>query len=139
MTDIETAKTNLAGHSICLCRDGECLFGDKRGISPMMDFIADGVELAGYSVADTVVGKAVALLFVKCGIKCVYAKTLSQGGKRALELYGVPCEYDTLTERIINREGTDVCPMEKAVANTFDAEEAYRLLRDTLKLINAKN
>lgn len=98
----------------------------------MMGFIESGVNLTGYSVADVVVGKAAALLFVRCGIKEVFAKTLSEHGKRILELYGVNCEYGILTERIINRDGTDTCPMEKAVLHTDNPEEAYVILKNKL-------
>ena len=136
MTDLQTAKENLTGHSICLCKDGACLYSDKQGISPMIEFIANGADLAGYSAADLVVGKAAALLFVKCNIKAVFAKTLSESGKRVFEEHGIPCEYETLTEKIINRAGTDVCPMEKAVINIENAEEAYRAIERQLKILN---
>lgn len=139
MTDLQTAKNNLSGHTICLCKSGECLYNEGRGIAPMMNFIASGVDLSGYSVADVVVGKAAALLFVKCGIKSVYAKTLSQSAKRILELYGIPYEYETLTERIINRAGTDTCPMEKAVWDTDNPDEAYLILKDKLKAMGEHN
>ena len=139
MTDLQTAKNNLERHTICLCKDGKCLFSEKRGIAPMMDFIADGVDLSGYSVADLVVGKAAALLFIKCGIKKVFAKTLSEHAKRVLELYGVDYEYETLAEKIINRDGTDICPMEKAVLGTDDVEEAYLILQNKLKLLRSQN
>ncbi|MDE7453100.1 MAG: DUF1893 domain-containing protein [Clostridia bacterium] len=139
MTDLQIAKNNLSGHTICLCRDGECLYSEKRGIAPMMNFIASGKELAGYSVADVVVGKAAALLFVRCGIKSVFAGTLSEHGKRILQLYGINYEYGALTERIINREGTDTCPMEKAVINTDDPEEGYVILKDKLKQLSSQN
>lgn len=139
MTDLQTAKNNLSGHTICLCKDGNCLYSESRGISPMMNFISDGVDLAGYAAADIVVGKAAALLFVKCGIKQVFAKTLSQNGKRILELYGIDYEYETLTEKIINRAGTDICPMEKAVANTDTPEEAYIILKNKLNEIKSHN
>ena len=133
MTDLQTAVKNLEGHTICLCKNGTCLYSEARGISPMMNFIANGVDLSGYSVADVVVGKAAALLFVKCGIKNVYAKTLSEYGKRILELYRVNYEYEVLAEKIINRAGTDICPMEKAVINTDDPEEAYSILKDKIE------
>ena len=132
LTDLQIAKNNLSGHTICLCKDGNCLYSESRGISPMMYFIAEGVDLAGYSVADTVVGKAAALLFVKCGIKSVFAKTLSQNGKRILDFYGVDYEYEVLAEKIINRAGTDICPMEKAVMENDDPEEGYRILKSKL-------
>lgn len=132
MTDLETAKANLAGHTICLCKDGECLFSAAHGISPMMSFIADGVDLNGYSVADVVVGKASAMLFAKCGIRAAFAKTLSESGKRVLEKYGVQLEYETLVDKIINRAGTDICPMENTVMDIDDVEEAYVALKNKL-------
>lgn len=135
MTDLQTAINNLSGHTICLCKEGKCLFSEKRGIAPMMDFISSGVDLAGYCVADLVVGKAAALLFLKSKIKKVYAKVLSESGKNMLEKHGIYCEYQTLTPKIANREGTDICPMEKAVAHTENAEEAYLLLKEQLKLL----
>ena len=138
-TDLQTAKDNLEGHTICLCKDGKCLFSEKRGIAPMMDFIAEGVELSGYSVADLVVGKAAALLFIKCGIKRVFAKTLSESAERVLKIYGVDYEYETLTPKIINRDGTDICPMEKAVTDTDDAHEAYLILQNRLNVLRYKN
>lgn len=135
MTDFERAKNNLAGHTICLCKDGKCLYSDLKGISPMMAFIDGNADLSGYCVADTVVGKAAALLFVKCGISKVYAKVLSEYGKKVLEAYNISYEYETLTERIINRAGTDSCPMEKAVADTDSPDEAVVLLKNQLKLL----
>lgn len=104
----------------------------------MMDFIENGVDLTGYSVADLIVGKAAALLFVRSKIRKVFAKTLSESGKKILENYGIDYEYDTLTEKIINRAGTDICPMEKAVANTDNAEEAYEILKNQLKLMETQ-
>ena len=133
MTDLQIAKNNLPGHTICLSKDGKCIYNEARGIAPMMSFIADGMDLSGYSVADLVVGKAAALLFVKSGIKSVFAKTLSQNGKNIMEHYGIDYEYEVLTEKIINRAGTDICPMEKAVANTENPEEAYLILKDKLQ------
>ena len=139
MTDLQTAKNNIDGHTICLCKEGKCLFSEKHGIAPMMDFIADSINLSGYSVADLVVGKAAAMLFIKCGIKRVFAKTLSESAKRVLELYGVDYEYETLTQKIINRDGTDICPMEKAVLGCDDVEEAYLILQKKLKILRSQN
>lgn len=139
MTDLQIAKNNLSGHTICLCKNGECLYSEKKGIAPMMDLIASGANLEGYSVADLVVGKAAALLFVKCGIKNVFAKTLSENGKKILERFGIDYEYETLAEKIINRAGTDICPMEKAVANTDDPEEAFKILKNRLSELQSQH
>lgn len=133
--DLLTAKNNLDGHTICLCKDGKCLFSEKKGIAPMMNFIGENVDLRGFSVADLVVGKAAAMLLVKCGIAGIFAKVLSESGKAVLEKHGVPFEFEVLTEKIINRAGTDICPMEKAVCDADDPEAAYILLRERLKAL----
>jgi len=137
MTDLEIAKLNLRGHTLALCKNGEVIISDKRGVAPMADFIESGVDLRGYSAADKVVGKAAAALFVKAGVIKVFAETLSQGGKDMLKKYGVLYEYVTLTDRIINRQGTDVCPMEKAVARCAEAEECYLAIADELKKLRS--
>ena len=129
MTDLEIAVQNLDGHSICLCKNGELIINDGRGISPMMQLIAGNKDLNGYSAADIIVGKATAILFVKAGITCVHGRTMSESGRAYLESHGIPCTYDILTERIINRKGTDICPMEKAVADIEDTETGYEALR----------
>ncbi len=127
--DTDIAKEHLDGHSICLCRDGEYFTDDGRGISPMMRFISQGRDLSGYSAADLIVGKAAAMLFVRAGIVSVYARVISEGGYEFLKAHGIVCTYDTLTERIINRQGTDICPMERTVLNIDDIEEGYKALQ----------
>ena len=140
MTDIEKAKQNLAGHSICLCRDGQILTDDGKGISPMMNFIAEGKDLNGFSAADLIVGKAAAMLFVKTGIVCVHGKVMSEAAKTYLEAHKIPCSFDVLTEKIINRQGTGICPMEAAVETINDAESGYEALKQKLSsFFNAKN
>ena len=135
MTDIEIAINNLNGHSICLCRSGRIFTDDGRGISPMIRFIDENKDLCGYSVADVIVGKAAAILFVKAGISAVHGKVMSESGKAYLESHSIPCTYDILTKRIINRHGTDICPMEKTVAEIDDAETGYIALKSRLNEI----
>jgi len=139
MTDIEFAVNALEGHSIALCKNGEILTDDGRGISPMMKYISSGRKLSGYSAADVIVGKAAAILFVKAGIVCVHGKTMSEAGKAFLEAHGIPCTCDILTERIINRSGTDICPMEKAVADISDIEAGYSALKAQIEIIKANS
>lgn len=132
MTDIETAVKHLNGHSICLCKDGKYIIDNGKGISPMMKFIDEGRDLSGYSAADLIVGKAAAILFVKAGIISVYGSVMSKAAKSFLEKNNIPCKYHILTDRIINRSGTDICPMEKTVANIEEAEKGYIALRKRL-------
>ncbi len=135
MTDLELARENLGGHTLVLCRGGELMISDARGVSLMMDYIAEGRDLHGFSAADVIVGKATAMLFVKAGITAVYAGVVSAAGKKYLEEHGVPLTFGSVTERIMNRAGTDSCPMEKAVGGTDDCEEGYILLKKQLSAL----
>ena len=137
MTDTEIAIRELEGHSICLCRSGEFFTDDGRGISPVMRFISEGRDLSGYSTADVIVGKAAAMLFVKASIVSVHGRVMSESGKAFLETHGIPCSYDVLTDRIINRKGTDICPMEKTVADIDDPETAYTALAKKIAELRA--
>ena len=137
MTDTEIAIKELEGHSICLYRGGNFFTDDGRGISPMMKFISEGRDLNGYSVADVIVGKAAAMLFTKAGIVSVHGRVMSESGKAFLETHGIPCTYDILTDRIINRKGTDICPMEKTVADIDDPETAYKALAKKIEELRA--
>lgn len=139
MTDIEIAKEKLAGHSIVLCKDKQVLTSDKKGIAPMIDYISAGYNLKGFSVADVVVGKAVAMLFVLAKVKEVFAKTISKGGADFLQSHKIPFSYDVLADKIINRKGDDICPMEKVVLGVEDINQAYLLIKAKLEELKSKN
>nr|WP_316615437.1 DUF1893 domain-containing protein [uncultured Ruminococcus sp.] len=132
MTDIELAKAHLDGHSICLCRDGEYFTDDGRGISPMIRLIEEGRDLHGYAVADIIVGKAAAMLFIKAGIREVYGEVMSRAGYDCLQQHDIPCAYGKLTEKIINRKGDGICPMEQTVALIDDPEEGTIALQQRM-------
>lgn len=138
MTDLDTAKAHLSGHSLCLCKDGAWFTDDGRGISPMLRLIGENRELRGYAAADIIVGKAAAMLFVKAGVAAVYGEVMSKAGKAYLEAHGIPFAFGTLTETIINRKGDGVCPMEQAVAALDDAEAGCAVLRDKLNSLRNK-
>lgn len=138
MTDLETAKAHLSGHSLCLCKDGAWFTDDGRGISPMLRLLGETRDLRGYAAADSIVGKAAAMLFVKAGIAAVYGEVMSEAGRAYLEAHGIPCAFGVLTEKIINRKGDGICPMEQAVAELDDADEGYRALCDKLNSLRKK-
>ncbi len=133
MTDIEIAKESLRGNTIALCRGGKIITDKRHGIAPMLSFLSEGRDLSGFSVADLIVGKAAALLFVKAGIVSVYAKVLSRAGQRVLECFSIPYTYERLTEKIINRKGDDICPMERATLLINSPDEALSVLLETQK------
>ena len=77
MSDLEKAKQLLNGHSIVLVKNEEVIIDDGKGISPMMKFIGENINLEGFSAADIVIGKAAAMLFTKAKIKAVYGNIMS--------------------------------------------------------------
>lgn len=138
MTDLEQAIQALDGHSLALCKDGGIITSDKRGVAPMVGFIRDGRDLRGYSAADKVVGKAAATLFIKAGITALHAVTLSKSAETLLKSHGVETSCDNLTEYIINRDKTGLCPMEQTVLGTDDIEEGTKLIIQKLDEMMSK-
>jgi hypothetical protein len=100
-----------------------------RGVSPILGKLAEeGEPLNGAAVADRVIGKAAALLLVYGKIDSLYAAVLSRFAAKVLEDHGITYEYDKMVPNIINRDGTDMCPMEKLVLEIDDPAEAFRAL-----------
>ena len=127
--DLELAKSYLNdGATCCVVLDGQATVSHLTGIRPVLEWIKEGKDLSGCAVADKIVGKAAALLFVLAKVGEVYAGVLSQAGKAVLEQANIPCCFGELTERIINRRGDDICPMEKTVSDIDDPKQAYRAL-----------
>lgn len=129
MNDLALASFALEGHTIALAKGHDVIVSDLRGISPLMEMIENGFDLKGYSLADQVVGKAAAFLFVKVGVKECYAKVISEKAMETLRRFNIPCRYDNLVPYIINRSKTGMCPMEETVLLEEDPVRAYELLK----------
>lgn len=133
MTDLEKAKSLLVGDTTCVLVKGEeIITSNKNGIRPMMEFIKENLNLKGFSVADKIVGKAAAMLFRKAEIKEVYAEVLSVSALQFLEEAKIKVTYKTLTDKIINRTKTGMCPMEETVLKIEDFEEGYLALKNKI-------
>lgn len=141
MNDLDVAKTALyeKGLTLTIVKEGTLLFetGSHR-ISGFLGAIEKfGDKLEGASVADRVVGKAIALLCVYAGIRQVYAEVLSRKAKAVLEENGVPCQLKELVDTILDLNRNDVCPFEKAAADISDPEEAYATFNALLESFKA--
>lgn len=138
MKDLIKAKELLAekDFTCVLVKGEEILVSQKKGISPVLDLLNQKVDLSGFSVADKIVGKAAAMLFCLAKIKKVFAGVISETAIEFLRENGIPFEYDIKTEKIINRKGDGICPMEKCVENISDVNLAFSELvikRDELR------
>jgi Domain of unknown function (DUF1893) len=134
MNDLETAKTQLIQKQLTLIivKNGDILFETQsHRISGFLNAIQelDG-NLEDASVADKVVGRAVALLCAYAGIKAVYAKTLSMKARDVLEKASIIFEWKELVDTILNTSKNDVCPFEKEAAEITSPTEAYKKFKD---------
>ena len=130
MSDIEKAKEKLAKDTTCvLVKEDKIILSKDKGIAPILKLINAGKNLENFSLADRIVGKAVAMLVVYSKIREVYAEVLSEKGEEVLKKHNIKYSYKTLTENIINRKGDDICPMEKTVSKIYDATLAYHALK----------
>ncbi len=134
MSDVEIAKNILNdGNFTCvMCRGNDVLKETERGVLPLIGLIDSGAELLGYSVADKVVGKAAALLFVYMGITEVYTPVMSDGAKSILTQYNIKYSCEKIVPYIINRAGDGACPMENAVKEIDSPAEALEAVRKRL-------
>lgn len=130
MSDIEKAKEKLAKDTTCvLVKEDKIILSKDKGIAPILKFINAGENLENFSLADRIVGKAVAMLVVYSKIREVYAEVLSEKGEEVLKKHNIKYSYKTLTEKIINRKGDDICPMKKTDSKICDATLAYHALK----------
>ena len=54
---------------------------------------------------------------------------MSDGAERTLLRYGIAVQYDVLVDRIQNRRGDGLCPMESAVWDVDGLNEAFGMLK----------
>ena len=104
-----------------------------RGIGPVLELIETYGRIDGCRVADKIVGKAAALLFVKLGASEVYGSVMSRRAAEVLRERGIVPSYESLCEEIVNRQGTGCCPMERTVEEIDDPETAFSALREAVR------
>jgi len=131
--DLNLAKRTLHEEelSLVVANNGRILFRSKsHGVSDLLAMINDIGGLAeGASLADSIVGRAAALICVYSKIIAVYGVNMSEGALSVFQANDIRCEYGTLVVRILNREKNDICPFDKAVLGIDDPSIALDKLK----------
>jgi len=139
--DLEKARTVLAqeGCTCVLCREDILYKSTRRGVAPLLGWLEAGVDAAGFSAADKVVGKATAFLYCLLGVKAVHANVISDAAVTVLRQHGIIVTWQQQVPAIINRAGDGLCPMEMATRDIDDPLLAPAAIRAALaRLTNGR-
>jgi Domain of unknown function (DUF1893) len=133
-SDLDVAKGRLTeeGLTLVVVENLKVVFRSRRrGVNSFLEAIDRlGDRLEDSSVADKVVGKAVALLCIYSHVRSVYGEILSRAAKAFLEENSVHVESGVIVNDILNVDKTGFCPFERLVNEIRDPEAAYRKLME---------
>ena len=135
--NIENLKDILLkeNHTIVIYKsDASVIVSNDRGVAPLMQLLKeDALQLRDSMVADKVIGKAASLLMVYAGVKEVYTPTISKPAVEVFNNHNIKLSYDNIVERIINRKGDGLCPMETLCLDIENPEEAFKVILKKIK------
>lgn len=137
--DLEKARAAFADseYTCVVCKGETVLTSAQRGVKPLLAWLDSGECPGGFSAADRVVGKAAAFLYVLLGAQAVYAQVMSVPAKSVLTENGIEALCDTLADAIRSRDGKGFCPMETAVWDINDPEQALAAIKETAARMRA--
>lgn len=134
MNDLKIAKNWLEKNdlSLVIVKNGNIVFETKeKKILGFIDAIEKmGNDINGSSIADKVIGKAVAFLCIYKEVHSVYAKILSEKAKHLFEQWNIIFEYGSLVKEILNTNQNNVCPFELKAKNLNNPKKAYYKLKE---------
>lgn len=135
--DLEQAKKLLRERSLAFAvvKDEKIVgISLEKGVIDLLALMdSQGAALAGASLADKLVGKAVAAMVCQAGIRAVYTPLLSHPALEMLQRYQVPLEYDELVPMILSRDGKVRGPLEQLLLDVHNPAQAIVALRDFFK------
>jgi hypothetical protein len=141
MEDLRIAKNRLGekGLTLSIIKDKQILFEtSSHGISGFLKATEElGERLNGASVADKIVGKAVALLFLYARIEAVYASVMSREARELFENKSIHVEWGELVVHILSNCTPATCPFERLAAGITDPAEAYKKLKALQDSLNS--
>ena len=137
LRDLEIAEKILREReaNLVVVRNGKEIFtGFSNGLKDLAEIVLEDPKILRFSsIADRIVGKAVAVVCVAERVRAVYADMVSFSGLRTLRRGGVKVRYEKLVNFVRGRDGR-ICPFEMALLGVEDLKEAYeRLLREFRK------
>lgn len=106
----------------------------QRGVKDLLMLVTERPDiLKGAIIADKAVGKAAAACMVVGGVRQVHADVMSEPALALLQNHGVTAGFGQLVDHIINRAGTDWCPMERLSRNEDDPAAIIQKIKDFIQ------
>ncbi|NMA06917.1 MAG: DUF1893 domain-containing protein [Ruminococcaceae bacterium] len=119
---------------VAITTSNEVITGNGTSVRPLFEIVEKNQEaLSGGAVADRVIGKAAACLLCRSKVSSVFAYLMSEPALKLLDKYKISVSYEKLVKAIMNRNGTDLCPMEKTVADVEDINECFEKIKEFIK------
>lgn len=133
MTDLERAieMYHSGAYAFVLVKDDQIIAtGTREGVGELLDAIAglpDAVR--GASLADKIVGKAVAMIAIYAGIAEIYTPLGSESAVQVLAQHRIPFHAQRTVPLIHNKHNDGACPMERLTMPLTDPEVAVAALK----------
>ncbi len=125
--------------TLIIVEDDKVVLEDQQfGVISLVQAFGDKYD--NIVVYDKLIGKAAAMLLLQYNPKYVYAKIITKEALKLLE--GITVEYDRVVENILNRDKSDLCPIEKIASTCENLETLYQKLfifYHKLGVLNDKN
>ncbi len=134
MNDLELAKQifQAEGVAFVLVKDGRVLAqGTRDGIGELLTAVETlGAETRRASLADKIVGKAVAMVAASANLRAVYSPLASEGARRVLAVRQIELTAERLVPLILNKRGDGPCPLERLTLPLEEPPDAVRALKE---------
>ncbi len=133
MNDLELAKQifQAEGAAFVLVKNSRVLAqGTRDGIGELLATVdALGAETRGASLADKIVGKAVAMVAAYADLRAVYSPLASEAAKRVLVPRQIELTAEHCVPLILNKRGDGPCPMERLTLPLEEPQAAVEALK----------
>lgn len=135
---LDILKQNLEEncYTCVIGNNDEIIFTSKdKGVKPLMDFYKSNVYKKNDDiyVADKIIGKGAAFLLIAMSVKSLYTPIISTPAEKLLFKHHIEVRSNQVVPYIKNRAGDGSCPIESAVLDEDNVENALNKIKDTLE------
>lgn len=132
--DIDLAKKTLIDKNLKLCvvKNGKIVFESrKNGIVPMYDLYKSNIK-GNLAIADRFIGGGALRFIMEIGCDSIFSFVMSKDAINTIRENNIDLSYDRKVDKILNRTGDDLCPVEKISRENYDFKDFLNNLESFL-------